>query len=399
MLVTGIGNSFGRRAGQNAKCRCCIERSPRLPARVLSWDRPLACKADPVSIPSTLPPTTALRRRYLQIRLPMAGNPMRYVNGYVLEDGRRATLIDCGWKADDVRAALDDGSPPTASRCATCGGWSSRTFTSITTVWRASCSPRAFRSSGCIRRTGAWCKARAAPRRRPARDAWLERNGLHAEVPDGEDEQYDRYDLSRDPVARRRPTASAASARCGRRVTPPATCASSTRSRAHVPPPTTCSIGHPHVGLGRSRAATLGDYVARCAPSGGWRPPACFRRTVKPSPTCQGVESLWRTEATRKPRSSRRSSPAKDRAPGSPARLRLAAGGDRFDQLSPRPSSSPSRRPGRTLEHLRLAGAGRARRPGDPDSLGLKPSKRPSAHLARLAAQGTGRRSNVRYCS
>jgi glyoxylase-like metal-dependent hydrolase (beta-lactamase superfamily II) len=45
----------------------------------------------------------------VQIRLPMAGNPLRYINGYVLEDEGGLTLIDCGWKADDVFAALEAG--------------------------------------------------------------------------------------------------------------------------------------------------------------------------------------------------------------------------------------------------------------------------------------------------
>lgn len=44
-----------------------------------------------------------------QIRLPMAGNPLRYINGYVLEDEGGLTLVDCGWKAADVLAALHEG--------------------------------------------------------------------------------------------------------------------------------------------------------------------------------------------------------------------------------------------------------------------------------------------------
>ena len=44
-----------------------------------------------------------------QIRLPMAGNPLRYINGYVLEDDGGLTVVDCGWKADDVLAAMHAG--------------------------------------------------------------------------------------------------------------------------------------------------------------------------------------------------------------------------------------------------------------------------------------------------
>ncbi len=39
----------------------------------------------------------------------MTGNPMRYVNGYLLEDDDGLTLIDCGWKTDEVLAALEEG--------------------------------------------------------------------------------------------------------------------------------------------------------------------------------------------------------------------------------------------------------------------------------------------------
>jgi glyoxylase-like metal-dependent hydrolase (beta-lactamase superfamily II) len=52
---------------------------------------------------------TALGDGISQIRLPMAGNPMRYINGYLVEDVDGYTLVDCGWKADDVLAALEAG--------------------------------------------------------------------------------------------------------------------------------------------------------------------------------------------------------------------------------------------------------------------------------------------------
>jgi len=62
-----------------------------------------------LSIPSNLPPVTQIGDRIVQIRLPMTGNPMRYINGYLLEDDGGLTLIDCGWKAGDVLAALEQG--------------------------------------------------------------------------------------------------------------------------------------------------------------------------------------------------------------------------------------------------------------------------------------------------
>src|SRR6202048_5038053 len=65
--------------------------------------------AHSLSIPSTLPPITQIGDRIVQIRLPMTGNPMRYINGYLLEDDDGPTLIDCGWRGDDVLAALEQG--------------------------------------------------------------------------------------------------------------------------------------------------------------------------------------------------------------------------------------------------------------------------------------------------
>ncbi len=58
---------------------------------------------------SDLDLTTALGDGIVQIRLPMVGNPMRYINGYLVEESDGYTLIDCGWKADDVLAALHAG--------------------------------------------------------------------------------------------------------------------------------------------------------------------------------------------------------------------------------------------------------------------------------------------------
>ena len=39
----------------------------------------------------------------------MTGNPMRHINGYLVTEDDGYTLIDCGWKADDVLAALHAG--------------------------------------------------------------------------------------------------------------------------------------------------------------------------------------------------------------------------------------------------------------------------------------------------
>jgi glyoxylase-like metal-dependent hydrolase (beta-lactamase superfamily II) len=58
---------------------------------------------------AALPDVSDLGDGIGQIRLPMTGNPLRYINGYVLEDVEGLTLVDCGWKADDVFAALQSG--------------------------------------------------------------------------------------------------------------------------------------------------------------------------------------------------------------------------------------------------------------------------------------------------
>jgi glyoxylase-like metal-dependent hydrolase (beta-lactamase superfamily II) len=58
---------------------------------------------------ATLDGPSDLGEGIAQIRLPMAGNPLRYINGYVLADDGGLTLVDCGWKAADVLAALNAG--------------------------------------------------------------------------------------------------------------------------------------------------------------------------------------------------------------------------------------------------------------------------------------------------
>jgi glyoxylase-like metal-dependent hydrolase (beta-lactamase superfamily II) len=62
-----------------------------------------------VSIERTIPAVTDLGAGIAQIRLPMVGNPLRYINGYLLEDAGGLTLVDCGWRAADVLATLNAG--------------------------------------------------------------------------------------------------------------------------------------------------------------------------------------------------------------------------------------------------------------------------------------------------
>jgi len=51
----------------------------------------------------------ALGGGIVQIRLPMRGNPLRYVNAYAVEEPDGLTLVDCGWKTPDVLRALHEG--------------------------------------------------------------------------------------------------------------------------------------------------------------------------------------------------------------------------------------------------------------------------------------------------
>jgi glyoxylase-like metal-dependent hydrolase (beta-lactamase superfamily II) len=53
--------------------------------------------------------TTNLGDGIYQIRLPMVGSPLRYINAYAVEEHDGLTLVDCGWKADDVLATLHAG--------------------------------------------------------------------------------------------------------------------------------------------------------------------------------------------------------------------------------------------------------------------------------------------------
>jgi len=135
-----------------------------------------------------------------QIRLPMAGSPMRYVNGYLIDDDGGPTLVDCGWRADDVLAALHAG-------LAACG-------TSLEGVARV-CITHAhydhYGLAGTLRRAGLrelimhpaeWEFAKQhytdiAEFDRIA-DAWIERNGFSAEYDDvaEEDVLHHRVELT-----------------------------------------------------------------------------------------------------------------------------------------------------------------------------------------------------------
>src|SRR5208282_1426667 len=52
------------------------------------------------------PLVTSLEDGMHQIRLPMKGNPLGHVNGYLIPSDDGYVLIDCGWDTPDVMEAL-----------------------------------------------------------------------------------------------------------------------------------------------------------------------------------------------------------------------------------------------------------------------------------------------------
>jgi glyoxylase-like metal-dependent hydrolase (beta-lactamase superfamily II) len=152
-----------------------------------------------LSIPSTLPPITQIGDRIVQIRLPMTGNPMRYINGYLLEDDDGLTLIDCGWRGDDVLAALEQGLE-----------LSGHALGDIKRLLVTHFHFDHYGLAGTLVRAGVpelgmhardWAFLVAREKRVADTDsvvnAWLVRNGLPVEPDPDEDEEsfYDRYDF------------------------------------------------------------------------------------------------------------------------------------------------------------------------------------------------------------
>ena len=151
-----------------------------------------------LSIPSSLPPITQIGDGIVQIRLPMTGNPMRYINGYLLEDEGGLTLIDCGWKADDVRMALDEGLD--------LAGYALRDIRRLLITHfhfdhyglAGVLMAKGVPELGMHERDWTFLKMRKERRGDTDSivDAWLERNGLKVEPDDDEDSVYDRFDYA-----------------------------------------------------------------------------------------------------------------------------------------------------------------------------------------------------------
>ncbi len=147
-----------------------------------------------MTIPAGLPNTTAIGDRILQIRLPMTGNPMRYINGYLLEDDDGLTLIDCGWKGDDVLAALEDGLAEHGHTVRDVRRLLVTHFHMDHYGLAGTLVAAGIPELGMHERDWNFLKARNELDDDAVVDAWLERNGLHVE-PDADDVGYDRYDV------------------------------------------------------------------------------------------------------------------------------------------------------------------------------------------------------------
>ncbi|HVA38390.1 MAG TPA: MBL fold metallo-hydrolase [Candidatus Dormibacteraeota bacterium] len=209
-------------------------------------------------------PSTAVGDGIVQIRLPMTGNPLRYVNGYLVADDGGYTLIDCGWRSDDVLEALQAG----LARAGV-------TIAQIRRVVVTHFHHDHYGLSATLRRAGVpellmhsadWSFARSRLGRAPGdRDLleWLARNGFETRALADDDERRERSELAE-------PTACVED---GQRVgrlqvvwtpghTPGHVCLVDTLSRRvftgdHVLDPIT-----PHVGVwGADRSDPLGTYL------------------------------------------------------------------------------------------------------------------------------------------
>ncbi len=317
-----------------------------------------------MSIPSHLPPVTQIGDRIAQIRLPMTGNPMRYVNGYLLDDDDGLTLIDCGWKADDVLAALEEGLGVLDRRIADVRRLLVTHFHYDHYGLAGTLVARGVRELAMHERD--WSFLQARRERRGDDDsivnAWFERNGLPAEPDDG-DSPYDRFDY----VAPTRLLNDGDRVGRLRVVWTPGhspghlcfvdTISGRTFTGDHVLDPVT-----PHVGLWHdSGRDPMGDYVGslrtvRVLETSGALPAhgEAFEGLA------QRVDELLEHEAQRERDVVAALASGPTSARGVAESLRWRRRGDRFDQLNPEHQQFAV---AETLAHLqRLANLGRVTR-------------------------------------
>jgi len=211
-------------------------------------------------------PVSVIGDGITQLRLPMAGNPLGYINGYLVAEDDGYTLIDCGWRADDVLAALHAG-------LAACG-------LTLRDVRRLAITHFHFDHyglAGTLLREGVpellmhrldWEFARRiledASAADAMSDAWIERNGFSTESTLEEEVQYGRTELT-EPTRRLEDGAGVGRLRAiwtpGH--SPGHVCFTDTLSGRmftgdHVLDPITPHVGVWHAG----RGDPLGEYIA-----------------------------------------------------------------------------------------------------------------------------------------
>jgi glyoxylase-like metal-dependent hydrolase (beta-lactamase superfamily II) len=307
-------------------------------------------------------PSTNRGEGIIQIRLPMAGNPMRYINGYLLDDDDGLTLIDVGWKADDVLAALQAGLRAHG-----------RTLADIRRVLITHCHFDHYGLAATLLRAGVpelgmhaldWALARdhlSDPVAVDvAADAWIARNGLRVDVSLDEELQHHRTELAE-------PTRELADGdRSGRLRalwtpghTPGHVCFLDERTGAlfsgdHILDPIT-----PHVGIWRpGRAADpLGDYIASlkivAAAGASW----VFPAHGEPFPDlARRVDQLLAHEAERGAQVTAALAPGPQSACDIARALPWTRRGRRFAELAPTHQQFAVAETLAHLEYLRLRG-------------------------------------------
>jgi glyoxylase-like metal-dependent hydrolase (beta-lactamase superfamily II) len=310
-----------------------------------------------LSIPSTLPPITEIGDRIVQIRLPMTGNPMRYINGYLLEDDDGLTLIDCGWRAGDVLAALEHGHAVRDIRRLLVTHFHFDHYGLAGTLVRAG-----IPELGMHARDWAFLVARE---QRTADtdsivDAWLERNGLPVEPGDDDEESfYDRYDfveptrLIEDGERIGRLRALWTPGHSPGHLCFVDTISGRTFTGDHVLDPVTPHVGQWHE-TGRD---PMGEYIASLRAVGALETTGALPAHGEAFPDlARRVDELLAHEATREAAivESLQAGPMTGAAVA--ATLRWRRRGDRFDQLPPEHQQFAVAETLAHLEHLRARG-------------------------------------------
>jgi glyoxylase-like metal-dependent hydrolase (beta-lactamase superfamily II) len=199
----------------------------------------------------------------------------------------------------------------------------------------------------------------AAPDDDRLADAWLERNGLTVDVPEGEDEQYNRYDFvaptrlleDGDRVGRLR--AMWTPGHSPGHLCFVDTVSGRTFTGDHVLDPVT-----PHVGLWHDRGRDpLGDYVASLRAVGALETSGVLPAHGEAFPDMvRRVEELLAHEAARESQVIQALEAGCTTGAEVAGALRWRRRGDRFDQLSPAHQQFAVAETLAHLEHLRSQG-------------------------------------------